>query len=115
MVVAADATREERLGGAGHRLAFEIGERADFDVRTTVLGHVQRGGTPSAFDRLLATRFGVKAVEMIAAGEFGRVAAYRAGQIKDVPMEQAVAKLRRVQPGGPLVKTAQALGIELGF
>lgn len=115
VVEAADATREERLGGAGHRLALEIGERTDFDVRTTVLGHVQRGGTPSAFDRLLATRFGVKAVEMVAAGQFGRVAAYQGGQVVDVPMEQAVAKLKRVQPGGPLVRTAKALGIEMGF
>jgi 6-phosphofructokinase 1 len=115
VVVAADATREERLGGAGHRLAFEIRERTDFDVRTTVLGHVQRGGTPSAFDRLLATRFGVRAVEMIAAGQFGRVAAYQGGQVVDVPMQQAVAKLKRVQPEGPLVKTALALGIEMGF
>jgi phosphofructokinase-like protein len=115
VVVAGDATREARLGGAGHRLAHEISERTDYDVRTTVLGHVQRGGTPSAFDRLLATRFGVRAVDMVAAGKFGRVAAYQGGHVVDVPMEQAVAKLKRVKSDGPLVRTAQALGIEMGF
>ena len=93
----------------------QISKRTDFDLRTTVLGHVQRGGTPSAFDRLLATRFGVMAVDLVVAGKFGRVAAYQAGVIVDVPMEQAVAKLKRVRRDGPLVKTAQALGIELGF
>lgn len=111
----ADATREARLGGAGHRLAGEIRERTDFDVRTTVLGHVQRGGTPSAFDRLLATQFGVTAVDLLAAGKYGRVAAFCGGQVVDVPMELAVAKLKRVQVEGALVKTARALGIELGF
>lgn len=115
VAVAGDATREARLGGAGHLLAAQITERTSFDVRTTVLGHVQRGGTPSAFDRLLATRFGVKAVELIVAGKFGRVAAFRGGQVVDVPMEQAVAKLKRIKPDGSLVGTARALGVELGF
>ncbi len=115
LVEAGDATKEERLGGAGHRLANELRERTEFDIRTTVLGHVQRGGTPSAFDRLLATRFGVMAVDLVAEGKFGRVTALQAGVIVDVPMEQAVAKLKRVRADGPLVKTAQALGIELGF
>lgn len=110
-----DATKEARLGGAGHHLAGAIRERTNFDVRTTVLGHVQRGGTPSAFDRLLATRFGVVAVDLVAAGKFGRLAAYQAGHVVDVPMGAAVAQLKRVQQDGPLVRTAQALGIELGF
>ncbi len=112
---AADETQQARLGGAGDHLARLIEEHTSFDVRTTVLGHVQRGGTPSAFDRLLATRFGVAAVDLVAAGKYGRVAALRDGEIVDVAMEQAVAKLKRVRPDGPLVKTARALGIELGF
>ena len=115
VVEAAAATHEARLGGAGERLAREVRERTAFDVRTTVLGHVQRGGTPSAFDRLLATRFGVTAVELVAKGKFGRVAALQAGQVVDVPMGLAVAKLKRVDPEGPLANTARALGIELGF
>ena len=111
----ADATQQARLGGAGDHLARLIQEHTPFDVRTTVLGHVQRGGTPSAFDRLLATRFGVAAVDLLAAGKYGRVAAYQRGQIVDVAMEQAVSKLKRVRPDGPLVTTARALGVELGF
>lgn len=111
----ADATQQARLGGAGDHLARLIQEQTPFDVRTTVLGHVQRGGTPSAFDRLLATRFGVAAVDLLAAGKYGRVAAYQRGQVVDVAMEQAVSKLKRVQPDGPLVTTARALGVELGF
>ena len=110
-----DATQQARLGGAGDRLAQLIEENTPFDVRTTVLGHVQRGGTPSAFDRLLATRFGVAAVDLLVAGKFGRVTALRGGEVVDVAMEQAVAKLKRVKPDGPLVATARALGIELGF
>lgn len=115
VTVAGDASQQERLGGAGEFLARQIRERSDFDVRVTVLGHVQRGGTPSAYDRLLATQFGVAAVDLIAAGKFGRVTALRAGEIVDVPMEQAIAKLKQVEPDGPMVKAAKALGIELGF
>lgn len=111
----ADATQQARLGGAGENLARLIQERTPFDVRTTVLGHVQRGGTPSSFDRLLATRFGVAAVDLLAAGKYGRVAAYRGGEVVDVAMEQAIAKLKRVKPDGPLVMAARALGVELGF
>lgn len=112
---AADATQQARLGGAGEVLAAIIRERTPFDVRNTVLGHVQRGGTPSAFDRLLATRFGVAAVDLVAGGKYGRVAALRGGEVVDVAMEQAVSKLKRVRPDGPLVTAARALGVELGF
>ncbi len=115
LLKAGDATQQERLGGAGHHLAQSITERTSYDVRTTVLGHTLRGGTPSAFDRLLATRFGVAAVDLLVSEKFGRVAAYRDGKIVDVSMDKAIAKLKRVQPDGPLVKTAKALGIELGF
>jgi ATP-dependent phosphofructokinase / diphosphate-dependent phosphofructokinase len=109
-----DATRLEKLGGAGQRLATEIAELSDYEVRVTVLGHVQRGGTPTAFDRVLGTRYGVAAVDLIAAGEFGNVVALRGNEICAVPMEQAIAKQKTVDPAGELVKVARALGVELG-
>jgi 6-phosphofructokinase 1 len=109
-----DATQQERLGGAGHVLAEAIAARTDYDVRVTVLGHLQRGGTPCAFDRLLATRFGARAVDLIRDGRFGEVAALRSGEIVSVPLEQAVAKLKRVDPDGDMVRSARALGVELG-
>lgn len=109
-----DSTQQERLGGAGQRLAEEIHRRTGYDVRVTVLGHLQRGGSPCAFDRLLATRFGVKAVELLHGGRFGEVAALRAGQIVSAPMELAVSKLKRIDPAGELVLAARRLGVELG-
>jgi phosphofructokinase-like protein len=109
-----DATQQERLGGAGQRLADAIAARTDYDVRVTVLGHIQRGGTPCAFDRLLATRFGARAVDLLRDGRFGEVAALKGGEIVSAPLDQAVAKLKRIDPAGELVRSARALGIELG-
>ncbi len=114
VVKSGDSTQQERLGGAGQRLAEELRRQTEYDVRVTVLGHIQRGGSPCAFDRLLATRFGAKAVELLAAGRFGEVAAYRSGEIVSAPLEQCVAKLKRVNPEGDLVRAARSLGIELG-
>jgi phosphofructokinase-like protein len=109
-----DVTQQERLGGAGQILAEDIHKATDYDVRVTVLGHIQRGGTPCAFDRLLATRFGATAVELIHAGQYGQVAALRGGEIVSAPLDLAVAKLKRVDPDGPMVRSARSLGIELG-
>ena len=114
VVQGGDSTQQERLGGAGQRLAEELHRQTEYDVRVTVLGHIQRGGAPCAFDRLLATRFGAKAVELLAAGRFGEVAAYRSGEIVSAPLEQCVAKLKRIAPDGELVRSARSLGIELG-
>lgn len=111
---AGDETRQEKLGGAGERLAGEISSRTSYEARVTVLGHIQRGGTPCAFDRELASRFGVKAVELVAEGAFGSVAALRAQELVSKPMSQAVAKLKRVSADSNIVATARALGIELG-
>jgi 6-phosphofructokinase 1 len=83
-------------------------------VRSTVLGHIQRGGAPCAFDRELATRFGVKAVELIADGKFAHVAAIENGRIVAKPMDKAIKKLKLVDPAGELVRTAKGVGIELG-
>ncbi|HVK89486.1 MAG TPA: ATP-dependent 6-phosphofructokinase [Kofleriaceae bacterium] len=114
VVTAGDATKQEKLGGAGQRLAEMITEKTDYEVRTTVLGHIQRGGSPCAFDRELATRFGVKAVELIAEGKFGHVAALDSGHLVAKPIEKAVKKLKLVDPAGELVRTAKGIGIELG-
>ncbi len=114
VVSASDGTRLEKLGGAGHRLAQEIRELTDFDVRVTVLGHIQRGGTPSAFDRVLGTRFGIAAVDCIERGDFGKVVALRGTEILAVPMDQAIAKQKLVEPQGELVRVARACGVELG-
>ena len=84
------------------------------DVRVTVLGHIQRGGSPSPFDRILATRFGVEAVELVARGEFGRMVCLRAGEIESVTLDEAVGENRRVDPNGSMVRTARAVGITFG-
>ena len=111
---AGDVTKQEKLGGAGERLTQLIAARTEYEVRNTVLGHVQRGGAPCAFDRELATRFGVKAVELIAEGKFGNVAALEGGKLVAKPMTTAVKKLKLVDPAGELVRTAKSIGIELG-
>ena len=84
------------------------------DVRITVLGHIQRGGSPSPFDRILATRFGVEAVELIARGDFDRMVCLRAGEIESVPIDEAVGGPRLVDPRGSMVRTARAVGITFG-
>ncbi len=109
-----DATRQDRLGGAGQRLGEAISERTDYEVRVTVLGHLQRGGTPCAFDREIATRYGVTAVELIAQGKFGHVAALDKGHMVAKPIEKAIKKLKLVDPSGELVHAARAVGIEFG-
>jgi 6-phosphofructokinase 1 len=85
-----------RLGGVGEALAREIEERTGFETRVTVLGHVQRGGSPTPRDRVLATRFGLKAADLVADRRFGRMAALRGDGIVDVPLADAVAELKTV-------------------
>ncbi len=86
-----------RLGGVANHLAPEIEKRTGFHTRVTILGHVQRGGTPVAFDRVLATRFGVAAADLAAAGGWGRMVARKAQDVRDVPIAEAVAQ-RNVVP-----------------
>jgi len=112
--VKGDVTRQDRLGGAGQRLSEVIQQKTDYEVRVTVLGHLQRGGTPCAFDRELATRYGVTAVELVTEGKFGQVVALDKGRMVAKPMEKAIKKLKLVDPGGELVHAARAVGIELG-
>src|SRR5438105_9671778 len=85
-----------RLGGIGESLAREIEQRTGFETRVTVLGHVQRGGTPTARDRVLATRFGLAAADLVQSGGFGRMVALRGNDIVDIPLAEAVAELKTV-------------------
>jgi 6-phosphofructokinase 1 len=91
-----DAFGNVRLGGIGHVLAREIDQRTGYETRVTVLGHLQRGGSPSAFDRLLATRFGVKAIDMVHDGQFGKMAALQGNQIVAIDLSEAVGKRKAV-------------------
>ena len=85
-----------RLGGIGHALGALIEARTGFETRVTVLGHLQRGGSPTAFDRILGTRFGVKAVELVLAGRFGRMVSLQGNKIVDVSLEEGTGRLKTV-------------------
>ncbi|HXY48073.1 MAG TPA: 6-phosphofructokinase [Terriglobales bacterium] len=87
-----------RLGGIGGVLAREIEKRTGFETRSVVLGHIQRGGSPTAFDRVLATRYGLGAIDMVHHGEFGQMAALRGNRIVSVPLADAIASNRKVDP-----------------
>jgi phosphofructokinase-like protein len=93
-----DAFGHVRLGGIGDTLAKAIEERTGFETRAIVLGHVQRGGTPTAFDRVLATRFGIAAIDAVHDGAFGSMVALRAGDIVRVPLSEATAELKLIDP-----------------
>ncbi len=106
---------QDRLGGAAERLAGELhAAKIGHEIRSTVLGHTQRGGPPSAFDRLLATRYGVGAVDLIARGELSRMVALHGENIESVPIALACGKLKTVDPQGELARAARATGVELG-
>ncbi len=85
-----------RLGGIGSTVAYEIEKRTGFESRSVVLGHIQRGGSPSAFDRVLATRYGLGAIDMVHRGEFGQMAALRGNKIISIPLAEAIASNRKV-------------------
>jgi len=104
----------ERLGGIGQWVAKKISEGTGMETRVTVLGHLQRGGSPTTFDRVLATRFGVAAVEMVAQEKFGVMVCLKGNEITSVPLEEALGKPKRVNPEGQMVKAAEMLGIEFG-
>lgn len=87
-----------RLGGISHYLANEIEKRSGFETRTTILGHVQRGGVPTAFDRMLGTRLGIYSVEMVEQKKFGRMCAMQGTKIIDIPISEAIGTLKTVDP-----------------
>ena len=94
-----DAFGHVRLGGIGNLVAEEIEKRTGFETRVTILGHIQRGGTPTAFDRVLATRFGTAAIDAVHDGAFGSMVALKAGEIVRVPLAAAVTELKTIDPG----------------
>lgn len=91
-----DAFGHVILGGIGERLAKEVEKRTKFETRSTVLGHIQRGGSPTAFDRVLGSRFGVKAMELVLAGKFGYMTSLAGSEIREVPIADAVGTLKVV-------------------
>jgi 6-phosphofructokinase 1 len=104
----------ERLGGIGEYVSKEIAGCLNMDIRVTVLGHLQRGGSPSTFDRCLGSRFGVKALELVEQGDFGSMVCLRGREIKSVAISQAVRELKLVDPEGEMVRAARDLGIVFG-
>lgn len=103
-----------RLGGIANWVGAEIENLTGIESRCTILGHVQRGGSPSPFDRVLASRFGYHAVEAAVAGKFGHMVGLRGVDIRTTRIEEAIAVPRRVRPDSDLVKTAMALGTSFG-
>jgi ATP-dependent phosphofructokinase / diphosphate-dependent phosphofructokinase len=103
-----------QLGGVGQYLADEIKKRVDLEVRCTVLGHIQRGGSPCAFDRVLGTRLGSFAVQAAAEGKFGTMVALHTPHIELVPLSELAGKVRSVPVDSQLVQCAEAIGINMG-
>ncbi|EHR72634.1 6-phosphofructokinase [Burkholderiales bacterium JOSHI_001] len=103
-----------RLGGVGPWLQSQLQPRLESEVRATLLGHVQRGGTPTAFDRVLATRFGFHAAQLVGAGRFGRMVTLQGSDCTSVPIADVAGRNRLVPPDHPLLAAARALGVGLG-
>lgn len=108
------AAAEVKLGGIGDYLEKFINEHTDFEARSTVLGHIQRGGSPNAFDKILSTQLGAFAGNMLKNGQFGQMAALQNGQIVAVPLGDAVLKIKNVQTNSQIIKLAKDVGISFG-
>lgn len=105
---------QKRLGGIGPLIAREIESRLHREARTVVLGHLQRGGAPTTFDRVLATQYGAHAVRLVVEQKFGEMICYNPPEMGSVPIIEAVHHIRQVDPHGPAVQSARALGISFG-
>jgi 6-phosphofructokinase 1 len=114
IVEAAHGGHAERLGGAGKACADALEQLTGKETRHVVLGHLQRGGAPTAFDRALATRFGGKAVELILRGQFGKMVANNPPDIVPIPIGEVVGKTKTVPLDYDLLQTARALGVSFG-
>ena len=108
------ASGEWRLGGIGEMLAQEVEVRSGKETRVCVLGHLQRGGDPTTLDRILGIRFGVKAVQLALEGRFGTMVSYQNYEVLDVPIADAVHRLKKVSPDCQFVATSRAVGISFG-
>ena len=106
--------QDRRLGGLAQRLSFQIQERTGKEARSLVLGHLQRGGMPTGYDRLLATRFGGAAVRAVAEGKWGHMVALQTPHIVTIPIKEALAETKAVDPSHDVVQTARAVGISFG-
>ena len=109
-----DTNREARLGGVGAVIAAELGRRTGKESRVCVLGHLQRGGIPTTFDRLLCTRFGVHAVRLIADHQYGEMVANRPPHTIGIPIVDAIGKLRTIQPDSDIMVVGRSLGVCFG-
>jgi 6-phosphofructokinase 1 len=109
-----DAHGQSRYGGIGALIADAVAVRSGAETRVTVLGHVQRGGSPVPLDRVLGSAYGVYAVDLVEAGRFGRMVAWQNRRVIDVPIEEAIAHYQAVDPNDMLVHTARGLGISFG-
>jgi 6-phosphofructokinase 1 len=114
LLKAADGDRVERLGGIGAVVCEALARLTGKETRSVVLGHLQRGGAPTSFDRVLATRFGGKAVELLQRGEFGTMVAFDPPDIVARRLEDVVGKTKTVPPDSDLLATARALGVTFG-
>jgi ATP-dependent phosphofructokinase / diphosphate-dependent phosphofructokinase len=106
--------REQRLGGVAERVAHEIEKRTGIETRALVLGHIQRGGSPTTYDRLLALRYGAAAVRMAEAGEWGRMVSFRPPLMVSVPIEEAIRERKLVPVNSDTITTARDVGICFG-
>jgi 6-phosphofructokinase 1 len=114
VIEAAGLGKAERLGGAGHLVAAALEQLTGKETRTVVLGHLQRGGSPASFDRVLATRLGGTAVDVLLAGEHDCMVASRPPDIVTIPLHDVVGKTRTVPVDSDVVRTARAVGIGFG-
>jgi 6-phosphofructokinase 1 len=108
------AGREQRLGGIGERVASTVTELTGKETRVVILGHLQRGGPPTTFDRVLGTRFGAAAARLVKKGAFGRMVALIPPDVESVPIREAIGRLKTVPTGNDIVQSARDIGISFG-
>ena len=113
-VEAAKPGQEARYGGVAEKIAHQIEENCGVETRSLVLGHLQRGGQPNSYDRLLALRFGAAAIELVKRGDFGSMVSLDPPDVRTVPLGEALASIKSVPVKGDVVRTARALGISFG-
>jgi len=112
--IVADSPEPVRLGGISHQIARQIEEATDIECRVAQLGHLQRGGTPSSADRILATRLAVKSMELVAEGTFNHMVATKGEEIVAVPIERVMGRQKFVPRDSPLIEAALSIGASLG-